>query len=233
MIVTIDGPAGAGKSSVARKLAERLGFAFLDTGAMYRAVTLACLRAKVALSDAHATYEVAKGLTIRVEGTHLWVDGEDVTSEIRRTVVTQSIRAIADNASIREVMVQLQRAFAAQRDVVTEGRDQGTVAFPHAECKIFLTATPEERARRRVRQLEELGATADYDEILSQQNQRDAEDESRSVGALRRADDAIEVLTDGCDEEQVLERLVEIVSARRVQNGDPTLADPAASDPPS
>ena len=215
MIVAIDGPAGAGKSSVARRLAERLGFAFLDTGAMYRAVTLACLQNQVDIHDPAAASQLAATLEIRLLGEQVWLNQKEVTNDIRDSDVTRSIRPIADNYAIRQQMVQLQREFAQAKDVVTEGRDQGTVAFPDADCKIFLTASPAERARRRVRQLEALGAIVDFKEILHQQEIRDAEDEGRQFGGLRQASDAEVVQTDGMSEDQVLEHLICIVEAHR------------------
>lgn len=215
MIVTIDGPAGAGKSSVAKRLAQELGFNFLDTGAMYRCVTLACLRQNVSFENKELVSEIAKTLGIELNGSQVFLDGENVSEAIRTPAVTQSIRPVADNIAVREAMVEAQRKWVAIRDVVTEGRDQGTIAFPHAECKIFLTASPEERARRRVAQLIELGLDANYQEILAMQNLRDAQDIQRERGGLKPAPDAVTVWTDGLTEEQVLRRLVEIVESKR------------------
>jgi len=214
MIVTIDGPAGAGKSSVSLKLADALGFFFLDTGAMYRCVTLACLRAKIDLSDPVAALEIAKSCEIELAKGSVKLNRDDVTREIRNPTVAKSIKPIAENPRIRELMVQQQRKICADRDCVTEGRDQGTVAFPDAQCKIFLTASPQERARRRVQQLLDNNIDADYDEILSQQNQRDQNDSSRQAGPLRAAPDSIVVITDGMTEQQVLEHLLGIVKDR-------------------
>ncbi len=211
MIVAIDGPAGAGKSSVSRRLAEQLGFAFLDTGAMYRCVTLYCLRNGIDLDDRSAVSQIAQTINIRLTDDAVWVDNEDVTTAIRTIDVTRAIKKVADNPEARQALVESQRQWASSRDVVTEGRDQGTVAFPHAECKIFLTATSEERARRRVSQLEQNGVLANYQEILSLQNQRDLEDTSREVGGLKRASDSFEVWTDGMTEDEVLAKLVSIV----------------------
>lgn len=214
MIVTIDGPAGAGKSSVSLKLADALGFFFLDTGAMYRCVTLACLRANIDLSDPSAALEIAKSCEIELAKGSVKLNRDDVTREIRNPTVAKSIKPIAENPRIRELMVQQQRKICADRDCVTEGRDQGTVAFPDAQCKIFLTASPQERARRRVQQLLDNNIDADYDEILSQQNQRDQNDSSRQAGPLRAAPDSIVVITDGMTEQQVLEHLLGIVKDR-------------------
>ena len=216
MIVTIDGPAGAGKSSVAKRLAQKIAFDFLDTGAMYRCVTLACLRKQMPLSRFDEVAEVARSVQIELKGSRVFLNGEDVSEEIRRPTITRSIRPIADNADVRETMVAIQRRWTEGRDVVTEGRDQGTVAFPNAECKIFLTATCEERARRRVGQLIELGMDADYSEILELQNQRDQHDIQRESGGLKAAPDSITVWTDGMSEEQVLQSLVEIVLSKRL-----------------
>ena len=214
MIVTIDGPAGAGKSSAAKRLAREIGFDFLDTGAMYRCVTLACLRQQLLLSRVEEVAAVARTVEIEIKENHVFMNGEDVSEEIRRPSITQSIRPIADNALVRQAMVALQRRWTEGRDVVTEGRDQGTVAFPNAQCKIFLTATPEERAHRRVEQLIELGMDADYQEILQQQNQRDVHDTTRESGGLKAAPDSITVWTDGMSEKQVLQKLADIVQSK-------------------
>ena len=214
MIVTIDGPAGAGKTSAARELARRLGFAFLDTGAMYRAVTLAALRRGVDPANAEALAELARRLRIELDGTRVLVDGEDVSHAIRTAEITRLTRYAADNPEVRAHLVALQRQAAAQGNFVTEGRDQGTVAFPHAECKIFLTASPEERARRRQRDLAARGEHCSFEEVLADQNQRDQRDASRPVGPLRQAADAIVVVTDGLSPEEVVEQLERLVRER-------------------
>ena len=144
MVITIDGPAGAGKSSTARELATRLGFHFLDTGAMYRAVALAALQRGVSWDDSGQLADFVRSLDIVVSDDRVYTDKIDVTDEIRKIEVTAVIHHVADNPEIRAYLVEQQRRVAAHGDYVTEGRDQGTVAFPHAECKIFLTASPEE-----------------------------------------------------------------------------------------
>src|SRR4051794_40492877 len=133
MIVTIDGPAGAGKSSISRRLAERLGFAFLDTGAMYRAVALAALRRRLGPNDAEAIARLAGELTIEFDGIHTRLNGEDVSTAIRTSDVSAAVHLAADNVAVRRQLVELQRRMAEGRNIVAEGRDQGTVAFPHAE----------------------------------------------------------------------------------------------------
>jgi len=214
MIVTIDGPAGAGKSSVARALARRLGFRFLDTGAMYRAVALAGLRRGVDWEQPDWLARVAREVELQVRAERILLDGEDVTEAVRTSEVTAVTRYAADNAQVREHLVSLQRRFALGADVVTEGRDQGTVVFPDAECKIFLTASPEERARRRLKDLELQGESAAFEEVLAAQQRRDREDAGRPVGALVKAADAVEVGTDGMSFDEVVGRLVEIVGRR-------------------
>lgn len=214
MIVTIDGPAGAGKSSVAKRLSQELGYCFLDTGAMYRCVTLACLRRKIPLDDTHAIAALAMELQIELRNDSVWLDGEDVSVSIRTPEVTRSIKSIADNLQVRAAMVQAQRRWVQGKDVVTEGRDQGTVAFPDAPCKIFLTASAEERARRRLQQLLDAGIDADYDEILRLQQERDENDMKRPTGGLRPASNAITVNTDGMQENEVLDKLLHIVRDR-------------------
>ncbi|MGY8768196.1 MAG: (d)CMP kinase [Pirellulales bacterium] len=219
MVVTIDGPAGAGKSTIAKQLASRLGFAFLDTGAMYRTVALAGLRAHCDWKSEAELSEIAQASEIRLSEDYVLLNGEDVSQLIRTPEVTEVTKHSADNRQVRLHLVVLQRLFAEENNaknqgVVTEGRDQGTLVFPDAQCKIFLTATPEERARRRVADFESQGKSLSYKEVLYQQNQRDHQDQSRTLGALIKADDAIEVLTDGMSPEAVIDQLELIVSEK-------------------
>lgn len=215
MIVAIDGPAGAGKSSVSKRLAHRLGFQFLDTGAMYRAVAWAALQKHLGPNDAEAIAEMAQKLSLIMHDERVLLDGFDVTALIRTSEVASSVFLAADNRRVRERLVQLQREFAAGNDTVTEGRDQGTVAFPHAECKIFLTASSEERAARRHAELRLRGENVSFEDVLAQLNERDRRDRERAYGALRRADDAIDVCTDGLNADQVIAKLELIVRERQ------------------
>jgi cytidylate kinase len=215
MIVTIDGPAGAGKSTVARALARRLGYQYLDTGAMYRAVALAALRRQLDFDNGSRMAELARQLTIEVSGSRISVDGEDVTEAVRGREVTAVTHYAADNPQVRQHLVGLQRAIGAARDIVTEGRDQGTVVFPEAECKIYLTASPVERARRRLLEIQRRGEAATFEQVLADQQRRDHKDSSRAVGPLRPATDAIEVVTDALPIETVVDRLESLVRGKR------------------
>lgn len=215
MIITIDGPAGAGKSSAARGLARRLGFRFLDTGAMYRAVTLAAQEQGVDLADSRQLSELAGRTRVELNDDQVWLNGRDVTQAIRRFDITTATHFAADNPDVRTHLVLWQRAAAAGTDVVTEGRDQGTVVFPEAEVKIFLVADERERARRRHLDLLARGEHLPYDEVLSNQQLRDQRDATRSVGALIKAPDAIEVSTDGLSADDVIDRLAAIVRSKR------------------
>ena len=214
VIITIDGPAGAGKSTVARALARRLGFRFLDTGAMYRAVALAGKRRGLDWDVPEDLADLARKVDLQVMGEKIFLDGEDVTEAVRTSEVTAVTRYAADNPAVRAHLVRLQRALAGNDNVVTEGRDQGTVAFPDAECKIFLTASAEERARRRLRDLKSQGEPVTLAQVLAAQERRDREDASRAVGPLTPARDAIDVPTDGLTVDQVVDKLELMVRER-------------------
>jgi cytidylate kinase len=216
MIITIDGPAGAGKSSVSKMLAKRLGFQFLDTGAMYRAVTWAALQRGIPLSDQNALGRLAAELEIAFLGTSVLVNGRDVTEEIRSPKVTQNVVAIADTPLVRKHLVHLQREIAKHENYVCEGRDQGSVVFPGAVCKFYLTASAEQRAKRRVDQLRQAGQAADLQEIIDQQNRRDQQDFQRPVGRLAKADGAIEIDTDHKTIGEVVDEL-EMIALLRIR----------------
>lgn len=215
MIVTLDGPAGAGKSSAARALAARLGWWYMDTGAMYRAVALAALERGVPLADGDRLAALAESLVIVFTDGRVVVDGRDVSTEIRSAHVTSATRPVADEPRVREAMKHLQRRLAAGRDVVTEGRDQGSEVFPDAELKVFLTACPEERARRRHCEEVNRGGVVSLADVLAAQNRRDDGDRGRPVGAMRPAADAVLLDTDGLSPAEVVDRLVTLVAERR------------------
>ena len=219
MIVTIDGPAGAGKSSTARLLAERLGFRFLDTGAMYRAVALAAVERQIALEQPEALAALAPALRIEYRDHKLWLDGRDVSREIRTTEVTSVTHYAANNPAVRQHLVELQRRAAGTDDLITDGRDQGTVVFPQAECKIFLTASAEERARRRLQELQSRGEQTTLEEVLADQRQRDERDSSRDIGPLLPAIDSLIVCTDGMQPEEVVDHLEMLVRTRMERSG--------------
>ncbi|NBU41307.1 MAG: (d)CMP kinase [Planctomycetia bacterium] len=215
MIVTLDGPAGAGKSSAARALAERLGWCHLDTGAMYRTVALVALERGVPLDDAPRLAALTERIAITFRDGRVLADGRDVSAEIRTERVTQATRFVADAPPVREAMKRIQRRLAQDVDVVTEGRDQGTEVFPHAEVKVFLTASPEERARRRHREEADRGAVSNLESVRRALVTRDEGDRSRPVGAMRPAADAVVLDTDGLSRDEVVERLAALVKARR------------------
>jgi cytidylate kinase len=207
MIITIDGPAGSGKSSSAKELARRLGFEFLDTGAMYRAVTLAALRGNVDVSDPQATERLLDGMRLEMTPGRVLLNGEDVTREIRAGKVTAASGAVADSPVVRCRLAEWQRQIAAGRNIVSEGRDQGTIVFPQAECKFFLVARPEERARRRQRDMTNRGENVAWDDVLKAQEIRDTRDRQRDLAPMIPAHDAIILDSTQLTLEQVVERM--------------------------
>lgn len=223
-VVTIDGPAGSGKSTVARLLAQRIGAAFLDTGAMYRAVTWAALQEKVDLSDDTRLVQVIDshsfGFAVSEGVTVVTVDGLDITDRIRTVELTANVRYVAASAEARGRLVDMQKQFARDhRRVVTEGRDQGTVAFPQADVKIYLVADPAERARRRKAEIEAQGGQTDLAQLQQAIEARDKSDQDRAVGPLKPADDAVLIDTTELGIEEVVERAVRLVEERWSQSG--------------
>ncbi|WP_018599736.1 (d)CMP kinase [Mycobacterium sp. 155] len=216
LLVAVDGPAGTGKSSVSRALARALGARYLDTGAMYRIVTLAVLRAGTDLADESAIEQAAAdaevGLGSDPDEDRAYLAGEDVSAEIRGDAVTRAVSAVSAVPPVRARLVDLQRALAASGGrLVVEGRDIGTVVLPNADVKIFLTASAEERARRRNTQNIAGGLPDDYANVLADVQRRDHLDSTRAVSPLRAADDALVVDTSDMNENQVVTRLLELV----------------------
>jgi CMP/dCMP kinase len=209
MVIAIDGPAGAGKSTVARGVADALGITYLDSGAMYRCVAVAALHAGVDLDDPVATAELAAGLRIDLDGERVLLDDEDVSAAIREPEATAAASRVSVHPGVRTAMVARQRELIAAGPYVAEGRDIGTVVSPDAPLKVFLTAGEEERARRRAAESGE-----PLDDVLAGQRDRDARDRARKHGALRPAADAIEIDTTGLGVDQVVSRVVALARER-------------------
>ena len=227
-VVTIDGPAGAGKSTVSERLAGRLGWRLLDTGAMYRAVAFAALQAGVDLRHDDAVGPLAERVVVTLTPGRVLLDGADVTAAVRSLDVTRAVRFVADSPRVRTRLVQLQRAFAAEYDVVTEGRDQGTIVFPDAPCKFFLTASPTARARRRHAELTARGEAVTLEDVLRDQSERDARDEARAIAPLVPASDAIVVDTTGLELDAVV-ALLERAVRQRIPLDASAASTPASS----
>ncbi len=207
MIITIDGPAGAGKSTIARLLAERLGFELLDTGAMYRGVAWACLSSNIDLERHADVARIAQAVTIRFERENVLVNGIEATHQIREPDVTAIASIVAAMPVVRERLVELQRTAASGRNMVCEGRDQGTVVFPNAERKFFVTASLEARAKRRQAELAGRDRHQSLKETVRQLAERDERDISRDIAPLKPAPDAIEIDTSDLTIDQALAKV--------------------------
>lgn len=207
MIVTIDGPAGAGKSSAAKALAKRLGFDYLDTGAMYRAVTLAAVRAGCNMDSEDELSRLIGSVRLEMPPGRVVLGGEDVSGLIRTAEITAASRKVADSPAVRRRLVELQRAIATGRNIVCEGRDQGTVVFPDAARKFFLIADAEERARRRYGEMLARGMIVSLDAVLAAQQNRDAADAARDIAPMVPADDAILLDSSGLSVDEVVDRM--------------------------
>jgi cytidylate kinase len=209
MVIAIDGPAGAGKSTVARGVASEIEFTYLDSGAMYRCVALAALRGGADLDDGETVGALAARLEIEFDGRRVMLDGDDVTGEIRAPEVSAAASRVSVHPRVREAMVTRQSQLIAAGRYVAEGRDIGTVVSPDAPLKVFLNASEEERARRRAAESGE-----DFEAVLAAQRQRDARDTEREHGALRAAEDAVELDTTGLTQDDVVARVVALARER-------------------
>ncbi|NPA13522.1 MAG: (d)CMP kinase [Aquificae bacterium] len=212
MIITIDGPAGSGKSTIAKLLAEKLGYVYIDTGAMYRAVALKVKREGINPTDKQAVVKLMEETEISLQGDKVFLDGEDVSHLIRTEEIGKIASQIARYPEVRKVLVKMQRELGKRaKNVVIEGRDTGTVVFPDADIKIFLTASPEERAERRYKQLKEKGIQTTLEDVLKEIKERDYLDETRKDSPLRPAEGSVIIDTTGKTLNQVFDKIMDIV----------------------
>ena len=216
-IIAIDGPAGAGKSSVAKAVADALSFTHLDSGAMYRAITWWAMHQSIDMDDPDAlitsTQSIALDISTNQGMTKVFVNGEDISDAVRTRPVTESIKKLDHIPRVRKHLVSLQRAFARKGPTVAEGRDMGTVVFPNAKCKIYLDASVDVRAERRAKQLEQSGATADLEEIRADIQRRDDSDMGRDIAPLQAAEDAHVLDTSEMNQEEVVAAIVSLARA--------------------
>lgn len=216
IVIAIDGPAGAGKSTIAKRVADKLGFVYINSGAMYRAIALWALRLGVDLSDMHRLEQLAKEAAIEVAGNDggVLLNGEDITEAIRDARVSNAASKVSAVPGVRRALLRVQRSVAQENNVVMEGRDIGSVVFPDAQVKIFLDADTEERARRRALELEEQGRKTDIDAIAGQLRERDERDRSRAEAPLVQAPDAQLLDTTALSLDQVEDAVLRLVRAR-------------------
>ncbi|WP_066923987.1 (d)CMP kinase [Murdochiella massiliensis] len=206
--IAIDGPSGSGKSSVADRLADALHMAHLDTGAMYRAITLDLLEQGIDVNDEQAVDDRLNQLNLKMEDNRVFLDNRDVTARVRADDVTRNVSVVSGYRAVREKMVAMQQAIASSADVILDGRDIGTVVLPNADLKIFLDATPEERARRRLQDKKSMSTMA-YEEVLADIRRRDQYDSTRLISPLHPAEDAVHIDSSNMALEEVVERIIE------------------------
>jgi cytidylate kinase len=219
LVIAIDGPVGAGKSTVAKLVARKLGYLYVDTGAMYRAVALKALRLGMDINDPIVMAMLAEATDIQLQqqgdgGVRVFLDGEDVTEAIRTPEVSEASSIVSAHEGVRKVLAERQKAMAELGGVVMEGRDIQTVIAPDAEVKIFLTASLEERAKRRWLELQQKGISVSYEEVLQEVKERDERDKNRTIAPLRKAPDAVEIDTTGMTPEEVAEKIVKLACKR-------------------
>jgi cytidylate kinase len=217
-VITVDGPSGSGKGTICQLLAKALGFQLLDSGALYRLTAVACVSKGIALEDAQAAAEVARHLNVTFEpsdkGVTAILDGKDVTSDIRKEAAGMGASVVAAHIPVREALLERQRAFEVPPGLVADGRDMGTVVFPNAVVKVFLTASAEERAERRYKQLLERGESANLRALLDDIRARDIRDTQRSASPLKAADDALEIDSTVMSIDQVLNAVLDLAKKR-------------------
>lgn len=208
MIIAVDGPAGAGKSTISKLIAKKLNINYIDTGAMYRAVTYKCLSEGVDVKNEEAVIEVAKRTDIDFRDNNIYLDSKIVNEEIRTREVSANVSDVAKIKEVRYLMVDVQREIGTRNDVILDGRDIGSYVFPNADYKFFLVATPEERGKRRYKELCEKGYEGTLEEIIKDIEKRDEIDSNREFAPLKKADDAIEIDTTGLGIDEVVEAVV-------------------------
>lgn len=206
--IAIDGPAGSGKSTAAKNLAEALGIEYIDTGAMYRAVAYKAIESGTALDDDDAVRDMLKNTEIDFFGGNVYLDGEDVSGKIRQPEISKAASTVSQLAACRSRLAELQRQIASSKSIVMDGRDIGTNVLPNADYKFYVTASPEKRAERRLAELKEKGSEFTFEEVLKDINDRDSKDMNRALNPLKKADDATEIITDDLDIEGTTQKLM-------------------------
>ena len=219
-IIAIDGPSASGKGTVAANVAKALGFRYLDSGALYRLVTLAALRAKANLDDEAALAAIAKGLRVEFRDGKTWLDGRDVTADVRTEEVSAAASKVAAQPAVRSALLDRQRRFRGHPGLVAEGRDMGSVVFPEAALKVYLTASVETRAERRYKQLIEKGMYAKIEDVVEELRRRDARDASRPVAPLRHYPDAVFLDTSDLSAEEAVDRILSLWRERAAGAGN-------------